>query len=138
MRAAGAIAACVLTLGFAGAAHADVMGIWQVPGNAFQIRIAPCGAFLCGVLLDSNRLRAEPEARDEKNKNPSMRSRLLRGITMLQGFKGGPTSWAGGSIYLPGNGETYKASLILNDPNTLSLKGCQGPFCKTQVFKRAK
>src|SRR5258706_13770850 len=113
MRAAGAIAACVLTLGFAGAAHADVMGIWQVPGNAFQIRIAPCGAFLCGVLLDSNRLRAEPEARDEKNKNPSMGSRLLRGITMFHGFKGGPTSWAGGSINLPVDSNPYNPRITL-------------------------
>jgi uncharacterized protein (DUF2147 family) len=129
-------ASCALAT--AGSARADVMGLWQVPGNAILVKIAPCGAALCGTLLNSNRLTADPNARDEKNKNPALRSRPLRGITMLQGFKGGPAAWTGGSIYLPGSGETYRASLTLDDADTLSLKGRQGPFCKTQVFKRAK
>jgi uncharacterized protein (DUF2147 family) len=136
--AIGAFAAAWLcAVSLAGAARADVMGTWHASGNALQIQIAPCGTALCGILLNSNRIRADPNVRDDKNKNPALRGRLLRGITMLQGFTGGPTKWSG-NVYLPGDGQMHRAALILEDAETMTLKGCQGPFCMTQVFKRAK
>ena len=134
---AALVAACLGAVSFAVPARADVLGFWHVPGSAFQIQITPCGAALCGILLNSNRIKADPNVRDEKNKNPALRGRLLRGITMLQGFTGGPTKW-NGTVYLPGDGQFHKASLTVSDVDTISLTGCQGPFCMTQVFKRLK
>src|SRR5437867_6368623 len=94
--AIGAFAAgwlCVLSL--VGPARADVMGVWHIPGNAIQIQVTPCGGAICGILLNSNRIKADVNARDEKNRDPALRTRLLRGTTMLQGFTGGPTKWNG-------------------------------------------
>jgi uncharacterized protein (DUF2147 family) len=135
--ALGALALASVLLG--GAAQAgEPLGTWQVPGGAILIRIAACGASLCGMLLDSPRLKAEPNARDDKNKNPALRARPLRGISMLTGFKGGPPAWVG-SIYLPGSGDTYRATMTSPDADTLSLKVCPvGPLCKTQALKRVK
>ena len=59
------------------------------------------------------------------------------GALLIQGFKGGPTTWKGGQVYNPGDGKSYKGALTLVDPNHLKLQGCVlGVLCKSQVFKR--
>lgn len=132
-----ACAAATLVLS-AGAAHAEVSGVWTIPGSPLMLQIAPCGANLCGAILSTPKLKADPGAKDEKNHNPALRTRPLRGLYMLYGFKGGPAAWTGGSIYLPGNGDTYPATLALIDAVTLNLKACKGVFCKTQVLKKVR
>jgi uncharacterized protein (DUF2147 family) len=133
-----ATAGTALTLA-AGAAHADIAGLWGVPNTHIQVRFAPCGGRLCGYLMNSNRLAADPNAHDDKNKNPALRARALRGITMMWGFRGGPTEWTGGQIYSPGSGEVYPASLTLADADTLKVKGCTAAIiCLTQTMKRLR
>ena len=87
LAAAAIVAAALASPALAG----DPTGLWQTPTNGGQVRIARCGQALCGTLVTSDHIRAQPNARDEHNKDASQRNRTLRGLTMLSGFTGGPT-----------------------------------------------
>lgn len=122
-----------------GALAADVTGTWLTPTDGGQVKIAPCGASVCGRIVAGKQIRADPAVRDENNKDATLRSRPLKGLLMLQGFEGAGGEWSGGTIYNPEDGNTYKASLKLTGPDTLRVKGCVvAPLCKTQVWKRVK
>lgn len=118
---------------------ADPTGLWQTPTNGGQVRIARCGQALCGTLVTSDHIRREPNARDAQNKDSALRTRPLRGLTMLSGFTGGPSEWRGGSVYNPADGGTYRGTITLTNDNTLRLRGCiVAPLCKTQVWTRVQ
>lgn len=118
---------------------ADPTGLWQTPTNGGQVRISRCGQALCGTLVTSSHIRADANARDEHNKNASLRSRPLRNLPMLTGFTGGPTEWRGGSVYNPEDGGTYRGTITLTNDNTLRLRGCiVAPLCKTQTWTRVQ
>lgn len=102
----------------------DPTGLWQTPTNGGQVRIERCGQALCGVLVTSSHIRADPNVRDARNKDESLRTRPLRGLRMLSGFTGGPTEWRGGSVYNPEDGGTYRGTITLTNDNTLRLRGC--------------
>ena len=98
-----------------------------------------CGQALCGTLVTSNHIRADANARDEHNKNASLRSRPLRNLPMLTGFTGGPTEWRGGSVYNPADGGTYRGTITMTNDDTLRLRGCiVAPLCKTQTWTRVQ
>lgn len=121
------------------ACAAEVTGTWLTPTDGGQVQIAPCGASVCGHLLTGARIKANPALTDEKNKNAALRSRPLKGLLLLQGFKGAGGAWTGGTIYNPDDGNIYKASLKLLTPDTLQVKGCVvAPLCKNQTWKRVK
>ena len=122
-----------------GACAAEVTGLWLTPTDGGQVQITACGASVCGHLVTGARIKADPSLKDAKNKNPALRSRTLKGLPLIQGFKGAGGSWSGGTIYNPDDGNIYKASLKLIDPDTLQVKGCVvAPLCKTQIWKRVK
>ena len=132
--AAAAVAATALA---SPALAGDPTGLWQTPTNGGQVRITRCGQALCGALVTSDHIRAQPNARDEHNKDASQRNRPLRGLTMLSGFTGGPTEWRGGSVYNPADGGTYRGTITMTNDNSLRLRGCiVAPLCKTQTWTR--
>lgn len=113
-------------------------GLWRTQTRDGVVRIGPCGDKVCGWLHDSPDLRREPDARDVKNRDAAKRDRKLVGLLTLSGFSGGPSKWTGGTAYNPDDGGTYKAELALADPNTLKVKGCFGPICRTQTWTRVR
>ena len=132
------VAAAVLALG-GGAQAADVTGQWRTAHQGGLVEIAPCGESVCGKLIGSPQLTATPDLRDSKNKNPALRSRLVKGLILLQGFHRDGDSWTGGQLYDPSNGSTYKGGLRLTAPDRLEVQGCiVSPLCQTQVWSRAK
>ena len=48
----------------------------------------------------------------------------------------GPNAWAGGTIYDPEGGKTYKSKLRLKGADTLEVDGCVLFFCETQTWTR--
>ena len=134
------LAAAALAAGLASPALAgDPTGLWQTPTNGGQVRISRCGQALCGVLVTSDHIRRDPNARDEHNRNAEQRGRTLRNLPMLTGFTGGPTEWRNGSVYNPADGRTYRGTITLQDDNTLRLRGCiVAPLCKTQTWTRVQ
>ncbi len=134
--AAAVLAASALA---APALAGDPTGLWQTPTNGGQVRIEQCGSALCGTLVTSAAIRANPGQLDVNNKDASQRGRTLRGLRMLSGFTGGPTEWRGGSVYNPEDGGTYRGTITMTNDNTLRLRGCiVAPLCKTQTWTRVQ
>ncbi|MDQ8029030.1 MAG: DUF2147 domain-containing protein [Brevundimonas sp.] len=135
-----ALLAAVFTAAAALAAPAlagDPTGLWQTSTNGGQVRIARCGQALCGTLVTSDTIRANPGALDERNSDRNLRTRTLRNLPMLRGFTGGPTEWTGGSVYNPADGRTYRGTITLQGDNTLRLRGCVvAPLCRNQTWTR--
>ncbi|GAA0634049.1 DUF2147 domain-containing protein [Brevundimonas lenta] len=115
----------------------DPTGLWQTPTNGGQVRISRCGQALCGVLVTSATIRANPGELDVNNQDRSLRTRPLRNLPLLRGFTGGPTEWTGGSVYNPADGRTYRGTITMQGDNTLQLRGCVvAPLCRTQTWTR--
>jgi uncharacterized protein (DUF2147 family) len=61
------------------------------------------------------------------------------GMIFLWGFKKDGESWSTGKILDPVSGEIYSSRLLLEDANTLQVRGYAGPldlFYRTQTWKR--
>jgi len=134
------LAAAALAAPVAGAASADqALGRWSTPSKHGVVEVATCGSSICGRLMDSDSIRANPAFADGKNKDAALRTRPLKGMTILKGFTRTKEGWDGGSIYNPEDGGTYKATITVVDADTLKLKGCiVWPLCKTQTWKRLR
>jgi uncharacterized protein (DUF2147 family) len=116
---------------------ADAVGRWATPAKHGVVDIALCGASVCGRLIESDSIRADANARDTKNSDPALRSRPLRGLTLLAGFRRARNGWDSGTIYNPEDGGTYHATITLSGRDTLFLKGCViWPLCKSQTWHR--
>lgn len=116
-----------------------VLGTWQTSTRHGVVEITQCGTSICGRVLDSEGMRANPDLRDANNKDAAKRSRRVKGLQMLGGFTHEKAAWAGGWVYNPEDGGTYKATITQAGPNTLKLKGCiVWPLCKTQTWTRLR
>jgi uncharacterized protein (DUF2147 family) len=134
-----ALMAAAMTLVAGSAFAADVTGLWATPGNGGQVEIAHCGNSLCGKLVTSDHIKADPARKDAKNKDEAQRGRPLKNLQMLYDFTGGPTKWTGGKVYNPEDGGTYSGTIELLSANELKLKGCiVAPLCKTQKWTRIR
>ncbi|MCJ1960520.1 MULTISPECIES: DUF2147 domain-containing protein [Novosphingobium] len=120
------------------AASADsALGTWRTPSKNGTIEISRCGASICGRLVSSDNLKKNPNLRDVNNKDEAKRDRKLMGLQIIGGFEKDGDKWEKGSIYNPEDGGTYKATISLEGPDTLKLKGCiVWPLCKTQTWTR--
>ena len=116
-----------------------VEGVWRTPVKNATIQVYDCGAAVCGRVLNSDDLRANPSLRDFRNKDAALKSRPIKDLTMMTNFTGGPKEWTGGTLYDPSSGSTYHGSITLMGDNTLSLKGCIfGPLCRSQTWTRVQ
>lgn len=122
----------------ASAGTQEYLGRWKTGTKGGVVEIVACGQSVCGRLVGSDRLNREPGLKDARNKDASLRTRPLKGVTLLSGFKPDGAGWTGGRIYNPEDGNTYQSRLKLRDANTLEVKGCVSSIlCKTQVWTRA-
>jgi uncharacterized protein (DUF2147 family) len=129
--------ASVIAAHAAGAAT-PAEGFWQAGSGGAVIEVHSCGDALCGRVVDSDGLRVNPFLTDDANKDPALRGRSVKGLDILQGFRGGPRVWTGGRIYNPNDGKVYDAEVMLLAPDRLKVKGCLVfPLCGAQVWRKA-
>ena len=130
----------LMSLAMAAAASSDAaVGKWKTETRNAIVEIARCGSSLCGKLLTSDGIAANPGLKDSKNKDEKLRGRLLKGLQILNGFRFENGAWKGGTIYKADNGKTYDATITLVDANTLKLKGCVvAPLCSSQTWTRVR
>ena len=78
-------------------------------------------------------------AKQGVNKDLALRGRPVKGLVVFSGWTGGPAEWKGGPIYDPQSGDRSKTgSLKLVGDNELVVKGCIGPLCRSEHWKRVK
>jgi uncharacterized protein (DUF2147 family) len=133
---AAAPAALVLAVTLPASA-ASVEGLWSLGEGRAQISISECGDGLCGRIVQTEKLKVNPDIVDKKNRNPLLRLRKIKGLQILAGFVGGPSEWKNGTIYNPDDGSTYRATIRLVDENTIKAVGCiVWPLCKSTKLTR--
>ncbi|KRB82794.1 hypothetical protein ASE00_12275 [Sphingomonas sp. Root710] len=130
----------LMALAMAATASPDaVVGRWKTETRNGIVEITRCGSSLCGKLLSSDAINANPAARDTNNKDEKLRGRPLKGLPILGGFAFKDGVWNGGTIYNGEDGKTYDARITPVDANTLKLRGCIFvPLCKNQTWTRVR
>ena len=132
------MAAAVAATGRAGSADTAI-GQWKTETKDGVVEIARCGGSICGKLLTSDGIKANPNLPDVKNKDASLRTRKLVGMQILSGFTATDGAWTNGTIYNADDGGTYKATVTPADADHLKVKGCIiWPLCKTQTWTRLR
>ena len=128
-------------LAAAAAAHSPevAIGRWRTETRNGVVEIERCHNSICGKLVDSDGLRANPNLLDANNKDAARRGRRLMGLEILHGFSRGDGQWAGGTIYNGDDGRTYSATLRPIDADHLKVRGCIiWPLCKSQTWTRIR
>jgi uncharacterized protein (DUF2147 family) len=119
-------------------AHAGepVSGRWVTAEKDAVVAVAPCGKAMCGTI--DRFLVAPPQGldqRDVNNPDPKLRTRKLLGMPILTSFIADGDLWRG-RIYDPKSGKSYRSIIRRKGPNVLEVKGCIGPFCQTQLWRK--
>lgn len=127
----------VLSASAAIAAPVSISGNWLTKEKDAVIKIAPCGAAMCGTL--SKYLVIPPKGadqRDDNNPDKNLRTRKLLGSNVLINFTADGNQWKG-KIYDARNGKTYRSIVYKGKTGNLIVKGCVGPFCQSQTWTSA-
>lgn len=116
---------------------ADISGVWLTADGDAHVRIAKCGAGMCGNLVW---VKDKPGATDVRNPDPSKRSRPLLGLMIALDFRpsaSNPEKFIG-HFYNADDGNTYNGSIAAAGPDRLQVQGCLAIFCQTQMWTRVK
>ncbi|NBB13902.1 DUF2147 domain-containing protein [Caulobacter sp. SLTY] len=126
----------LIALALAAASAGSPHGLWKTPAGG-QIRMAPCGADLCGTVVGSPHLSKNPDQKDVLNANTALRGRAIKGLRTLQVSPTGAGEWHKGWVYNPEDGKTYKAEVKLMPNGKLKVTGCVAkPLCQSQTWTR--
>lgn len=129
--------AALLLLSHPARAAEPVAGRWVTASGDAVIHIKPCGKALCGTI--ERFLVAPPQGKDQRdinNPDAAKRTRRLLGLAILTGLTEDGSLWRG-TIYDPKSGKSYRSVIRRKGAATLEVQGCVGPFCQTQVWKKA-
>jgi uncharacterized protein (DUF2147 family) len=116
---------------------AEATGEWLIEDGDARVRIARCGADLCGSVAW---IKEGSPTVDVNNPDPVKRSRSLIGSSVLLGLKpSGEAQWTG-SLYNAEDGRTYTGKLTIVDEHHIKVSGCVlgGLICQTQTWTRTK
>lgn len=130
----------VLTLLTAGWASAEeATGVWRLENGRVTVRVAACGASLCGTVIGLKKPRDDKgrPRLDKENPNPALRKRPVIGLTILSNMRLRGDGYWTGTIYNPDDGNTYRSHMTLLSANTMRVKGCVASvLCKSMKFHR--
>ena len=115
-----------------------ITGRWITEDGDAIVTIQKCGSSYCGKI--SRFIVAPPQGanqRDTNNPDPAKRTRRLMGMPVLFSFTENGDHWRG-RIYDPKSGKAYRSVVRRTSSTRLEVKGCVGPFCQTQVWRRAQ
>ncbi len=127
----------IIAISTAAWGSANITGRWITQKGDAVVEIAPCGGAMCGRIVKYLITpKGGVDQLDVKNPDPKLRSRKLLGSAILTGLTPDGDGWHG-QIYDPRAGKVYKSVVSRNGSN-LSMKGCWGVFCQTQIWTPAK
>ena len=109
------------------ASPADIAGTWLSGDGDGLIEIRVDGSAISGKILGSPNDDPDRPTTDIRNPDPALRDRPLIGLDIFAGFTyEGDNRWAGGFIYDPNSGKTYRGKLHLVGSDTLEVRGFIG------------
>lgn len=132
----------LLLLSFTTADNADLItGTWLVSKKDGKIKIykAANGKYYGKIIWgdDPNDENGNPK-KDTKNPDPSLRSKNIIGLIILNDFTYEDEEYTGGTIYDPQEGKVYTAKMWLTNDDTLQVRGYWGFFYRTETWTRVK
>lgn len=104
-------------------------GLWLNPAGTVAVRVASCGARLCGWIA-----WAAPEARADAREAGVDR---LTGTELLRGYRHQePGLWTG-TVYVPDMGRSFPSTIRQVRPAVLRIKGCllDRLICRSQDWR---
>lgn len=117
-------------------------GVWMSADGEGGIAIEDCGGRLCGRIVWMKQ-PTQPDGspkRDAGNPDPAHRDRPVCGLQIIDDLTPkSPNHWTGGRVYDPDSGRTYRATLTMEGPSALRLRGYIGvPLLgQTQIWHLA-
>ncbi len=132
------IASAALLTATTAMAADPVTGRWLTEDKDAVIAIGKCGSTTCGKVAKF--IVPPPDGLDQRdinNPDKAKRARKLLGLPILTGFRPDGDIWRG-RIYDPKSGKSYRSVIRRKSANILEVKGCIGPFCQTQIWRRVK
>jgi len=141
-----ALALTGLALGLAlapPARAADISGVWLTDTGDAHVRLARCGANMCGTIIwlrEPNDPATGRPRTDAKNADAAKRSHPMMGIEVAIGFHpdNGDANKYVGTFYNAKDGKTYRGSIVPAGADKLDVEGCLLVFCQKQVWTRVK
>ena len=124
------LAAALAALALPAHAADPVEGIWRTKpddnGKYGQVRIAPCGALLCGTLI-----------RAFDNTGTEIPSENIGKLIVWDMAPEGDGSYGGGKVWAPDRDKTYNSKMELTG-STLAVSGCVlgGLICRASEWSR--
>ncbi len=125
-----------------------ILGVWNNQEKDAKIEISKCGGEYCGRIVwlkEPNYPAGSKDGipgtqkLDHNNPDPKLRKTPIIGLEIMHGFSyAGGNKWAGGTVYDPKNGKTYRGKMTLVSPNQLNLRGFVGIplFGRTATWTR--
>jgi len=111
-------------------------GYWATSNLTSVVEVSQCGDTLCAEIAWLWDISvAGRRMLDEKNSQSSRQTESLLDLQLFSRFKKEGETWKG-RIYNPEDGRTYRASITSRSKNILRVRGCWGPFCLTQTWRR--
>lgn len=113
----------------------DAFGVWLNPENQSNVEFYKCGDGLCGKITKAT----DGPKTDEKNPDPTKRSRPIVGLVIMQSAKrSGSNAWAG-TLYNRADGKSYSGTVTVKSKSQLDLSGCVAlVLCRTTTWTRVK
>jgi uncharacterized protein (DUF2147 family) len=118
---------------------AEPTGTWLTQNADARIRVGRCGNNMCGTVVwlkdPIDAQTGKPQV-DDKNPDPSKRTRRIIGLRIFAMSSDGNGGWTGG-IYNSDDGRTYQGKLVLRGAEKLEVQGCAGAFCGSEIWSKA-
>jgi len=118
----------------------DILGVWWTEDNKGRVQIANCAPprqGLCGTIIwlkQPNDVQGRPQT-DKKNKDASLRTRPVLGLSVFEGWRpAGKNAWKG-EVYDPEEGESFDVDITL-EGDKLIIKGCVLFLCDSDTWTR--
>ncbi len=136
-----ACAALCLTFAAISAAQAAVpTGTWLTQNGDAHIRVAKCGANMCGTIVwlkDAIDPATGKPPVDSRNPDPSKRNTKIIGLRIFAMAPAGNGVYSG-PIYSTDDGQTYPAKIMVRPDEYLEIQGCSGALCGSELWRKAE
>jgi len=134
-----ACAALCLAFAAISAAHAaEPTGTWLTQNGDAHIRVAKCGANMCGTIVWL-REAVDPATGqtplDSRNPDPARRDRKIMGLRIFAMAPDGSGAYSG-AVYSTDDGQTYPAKITLRPDEHLEIRGCSGALCGAELWSK--
>jgi uncharacterized protein (DUF2147 family) len=129
---------CLAFAAISAAQAAEPTGTWLTQNGDAHIRVAKCGANMCGTIVwlrDAIDPATGKDPLDSRNPDPTKRDRKIMGLRIFAMAPDGSGAYSG-PIYNTDDGQTYPAKITMRPNDYLEIRGCSGAMCGAELWSK--